>query len=70
VREHTPADSIVLAALSKRARDLLNEFHMRPANQWDRIDRLIEELSAIVDDLKALHRNGGKEKPIATRGQQ
>jgi len=46
--------------LSKRAFDLVNEFHMRPTNQWERIDRLIEELFAILDDLKALHAKNRK----------
>jgi len=54
VKEHTPADTAVLAAVSKRASDLLNEFSRSPANQWDRMDGLIDELSSIVDDLKAL----------------
>ena len=44
----------VLAALSKRASNVLNEFHRMPSAQWDRMDRLIEELSDIVDDLKLL----------------
>jgi hypothetical protein len=32
----------------------VSEFQRSPASQWDRMDQLIEELSAIVDELKAL----------------
>ena len=38
----------------QRTFDLVGEFHYRPAAQWDRMDHLIDELSAIVVELEAL----------------